>query len=363
MSHRLPSPSDIPSDPDWGVDTVKVAFQVDLSQCDLYSSVWSFSGSRNLPEAGMEADRFIGWTTFVVDGQDVKVRLELYTMRGICHLQFNAARMVSASRRFLLPPKALKPLVEGVIDDLRHVIWPTFIHVTEDGEACWADDWADYVSIRRLDLARNCVIDEPAVLKSGVESVESRYGKRRSTEVSPNGGWTVWNRTSQSGSDRLYDKVAEVRNTSDEETDALKSTDGLFRFETQLMRDRLKKFGLTRLSDLNDESAWNALLHRWTMTRWGSPLPSPGEVAEAVSALPAKQQPAVIGFLHLSSAGLADRLAPSQIRTLTRRARSCGLIPGMPIHLLGQAHWRLDLKAGALVRISEEEALAAVIPV
>lgn len=363
MHTRLSSPSDLPTDPDWGVDTVRVAFQVDLSQCDLYSSVWSFTGSRNLPEAGTEADRFSGYTTYLVDDADVKVQLGLYTMRGICHLEFNAARMISADKRFLLPAEALQPLVGGVIDDLRHVVWPTFIQVTEDGEARWADDWADHVSFRRLDLARNCIVDEPAVLKSGIESVESRYRKRRSIETSPNGGWTVWNRTSQSGSDRLYDKVAEVRNTRDEEFDALKCSDGLFRFETQLMRDRLKKLGLTRLSDLNDESAWNALSHRWAMTRWGSPLPSPGEVADAVSALPAKQQPAVIGFLHLSSAGLADRLAPSQIRTLTKRARSCGLIPGMPIHLLGEARRRLDLKAGALVRISDEEALAAVIPV
>jgi len=363
MTTRLCRPCDIPTDPDWGVDTVKVGFYVDLSQCDLYSPVWSFTGSRNLADAGMEADRFTGWVPIDVDGEAVPVRIELFSARGLCHLQFNAARMVSADPRSLLPPSALQPLVAGIIDHLRDIIWPTFVQVTEDGEALWADDWADRVLFRRLDLARNFRIPEPSVVRAGIECSASKYGKRRSIETSANGGWTVWNRTAQSGSDRLYDKAAEVRNKQSHQADALRSCDGVFRFETELRRDRLTRLGLGRLSDLDEVSAWKALAHRWDSTRWGSPLSSPGEVAQAVRSLPVKQQASLIGYLHLRAAGMANGFTKNQIRTLNKKAQMCGLTPGMPVHLMGTPSKRLDLYSGTLAPVSEQESLAASIPV
>src|SRR4051794_15138819 len=59
----------------------------------------------------------------------------------------------------------------------------------------------------------------------------------------------------------------------------------LFRFETQVEKERLEKHSLTRLSAVPPETAWAALRARWAATNWGLPLPSSGGLLEIIGGL------------------------------------------------------------------------------
>ena len=348
------------SDWTWGIDTVRIALPVDIQQCDPQSVLWHSSSSRNLRNSETEADAFAGSHFVTTPHGTEKIRVFLYTGSATCHLEFNAARIVSSDRLHLLPPDALQSLVHGLIDELRHSIWPAFVQVTEDGEALWADDWAARVKFKRLDLARNFTVSDPDLVKAALDSVQSRHQRERVNYRSRKAGWTITNTTKTGGHDKIYDKAAELEDCHDTH---LTSADGLFRFEAQIKGDRLNTLGIARLSDLNELSAWNALLHRWSQTRWGSPLPSPDGLLQAVQRLPIRQQCALVGYLHFAAEGMTSRFTESQQRTLRKHAKACGLTPGMPVHLLGVPRQRLDLFHGCLVPLTDEERLGASIPV
>ena len=115
---------------------------------------------------------------------------------------------------------------------------------------------------------------------------------------------------------------------------------------------------MSRLSDVNATSAWEALEARWEATRWGSPLPGKGEVADAVSALSAKQQMELIGFMHMAEVGADMHMTDWQRRRMRELARDCGLTPGVPVAMLGEPTTRLDLRTGTVVPLDDEEAVA-----
>jgi len=290
----------------------------------------------------------------------VKIKVYLYTGSETCHIEFTAPRLVSAHPPDLLPAGALKALVRGVIDDLRDAIWPAFAEVTEDGEIRWTDDWATNVRVKRLDLARNFLIVDPDIVKAALDSVQSRHQRERVRYGSKRSGWTITNQTTTAGQDKMYDKQAELEGKHDTN---LTSVDGLFRFETQIEGDRLRRLGVQRLSNIDEHTAWDALSHRWEQTRWGSPLPSPDGLLQAVQRLPIRKQCTLVGYLHFAAEGMTGRLSESQQRTLRAQAKTCGLTPGMPVHLMGTPSKRLDLYSGTLVPVSEQESLAASIPV
>lgn len=348
------------SDWTWGVDTVRISVPVDLQQCDPSSSLWHSSSSRNLRNSVTEADAFAGSHFIETPHGTVKIRVFLYTGSATCNIEFNTPRLVSADRRHLLPPDALQPLIRGVIDDLRYAIWPDFAQVTEDGEVRWTDDWAAKVRFTRLDLSRNFIIADPDIVKAALDAVQSRHQRERIRHGSRRSGWTITNQTLTAGHDTMYDKQAELEDQHDIH---LTSVDGLFRFEAQIKGDRLKTLGIKRLCDLNEYSAWNALAQRWAQTRWGSPLPSPEGLLQAVQHLPIRKQCTLVGYMHFAAEGMTGRLSESQQRTLRAQAKACGLTPGMPVQLLGTPKHRLDLRAGCLVPLTAGEQLLAEVPV
>jgi hypothetical protein len=295
-----------------------------------------------------EAETRTGDYTFVFDDRAAKVRVVLYSARGICHLTLTAPRFATDDRLDLLPPSRLKPLVRVVIDSLRESVWPVFVKVTEDGEIVWDQDWDAQVRFKRLDLARNLIVDDEPTVKAGLMAKESRYQKRRSIDLSSKGGWTISNRTNSSGMERFYDKTAEMgtRRSQSEDEARLVSDEKVFRFEAQIMKDRLEAVNLKTLADLTDATAWRALEARWDATQWGRPLPGKTDLLEAVSGLPALSRMALIGFLHMAAEGQLGDLSPSQLRLQRERAKACGLTPGTPVRLLGQAQTLLDLHAG-----------------
>lgn len=343
----------------WGVDTVTVSYGVVLDQCDPSSPLWSRSSSTNLRDDLPEAEVFTGFLH--LPEQDVRVTL--YTARSICHLHFNAARFVGSGPTDLCPADAVRPLVHRLIEQLHGEVWPEFAHVDEvSGEIHWDSDWASKVRIKRLDLARNFQVSDPAVVKTGLSHIQTRYQRTRSVEESAGGGWTVWNRTKKSGSDRLYDKSAELDLVEGQE--AISSTGShLFRFEAQLEKERLRSLGVATIDALDEAKAWAALNARWGATRWGSPLPRRGDAAQAVQALKPRDQATVLGYLHLAAEGLTDGFSDWQRRDLTKKAKSCGLTPGVPVVMLGPPSQRLDLLSGSLVHLTDAEVQRLVAPV
>ena len=347
------------ADGSWGLDTVKLSFYVNPDQCDLSSPLWSMTSSKNLRDDQPEADTLSGFHLMHLPHGPFQVHARLYTARNICHLEFPSARFLSADRRDLLPPDALCRVARLIIEDLHAVAWPMFMAITEDGEILWDDDWATEVRMSRLDVARNFLIEDPAIVKASLAAIKGRYQKAWTIDGNANGGWTITNKTESSGRDRFYEKDAEMRGQHfTDRGDLLVSQGTLFRFETQVQKSRLAALGMSRLSDVNAASAWAALEARWEATRWGSPLPGKGNVAVAVSGLPVKQQMELIGFLHMSEVGADLHMTDSQRRRMRDLARSCGLTPGVPVAMLGEPTTRLDLRAGTVVSLGEQEAVA-----
>ena len=345
----------------WGLDTVRLSFHVSPGQCDLSSSLWSMTSSKNLRDDMPEADTLSGFHHMPLPHGLFTVRVRLYSARNICHLEFPSARFLSADRRDLLPPDALSRVARIIIEDLHAVVWPIFMPITEDGEILWDEDWATKVRVARIDIARNFIVDDPAVVKASLAAIKSRYQKAWTIDGKADGGWTIANRTESSGRDRFYDKDAEMRSKGLPDVhaeDTLASDSTLFRFETQVEKSRLAGLGMSRLSDVNATSAWEALEARWEATRWGSPLPGKGEVADAVSALSSKQQMELIGFMHMAEVGADVHMTDWQRRRMRELARECGLTPGVPVAMLGEPTTRLDLRTGTVVLLDDEEAVA-----
>ncbi|MEZ5116085.1 MAG: hypothetical protein R2737_07440 [Candidatus Nanopelagicales bacterium] len=330
------------------MDTVKVAFEVDLSQCDTSSSLWLGSSSRN-PRTPQSAtgETFRGR----YQGTSANAAVRLYTERGICHLEFNAARMAGLKAPDLLPPDALSVLVGKVIEEVSTVVWPVFQNVDEvTGQVCWAPHWEDQVKLRRLDLARDFIIDQPALVQRVLKEVQPKYGKTKAEYRGPHGSWTLTNQTKSTGMERIYDKSAELASDTVQAV-MTKAGDRRFRFETEIRRDRLNALGLRRLSDVSAHTAWQALEHRWNATRWGSPLPSSTDLSNILMGMTPQNREKIVGFLHLEACGLTSDFSESQLNDRRARVRKAGLLPGIPVDLQGPPSHFLDLSSGRLIRI------------
>lgn len=341
------SPSGMALDADWGIDTVAISFNVNPEHCDLSPDLWPISSTRNLRDDQPEAETFVREVSFL----NGKARITLYTARNICTMHFNAARMISPKSALLLPPAALLPLVRGLVEDQKVVTCPSFIRTTDDGRERWQMDWADQVRIKRIDIARNLSILDPEAVKIGLRAARPRNMKTQHEYCSNDGGWTLENKTARSGSDRMYDKSADLARWEVE--DRLQAGNPVFRFESQVQGDRLERLGLRRLSMITDESVWNALQIRWDATGWGSPLPSATGLFDAVDGLSVAMQEGLLGYLLLAASGKTGHMSAAHIAERNRLARNLGLSPGVPVHLLGAPDRHIDLAAGCIVPMAE----------
>lgn len=331
------------TDTAWGIDTVGLSYDVDLSLCDIDSPFWQSRSSKSLTESTHDVDTFVGQLPL----PNGNVRVALYTLRGVCALHFNAARLTHGKSEQLLDARVLAPLVEAIIDELQHVVWPAFDIVDENGSVVRDPSWNQKMRVKRLDVARNFNVAHPELVKSGVRQIKSSHQKTMHEYANAQGGWTLENRTESSGSDRLYDKSAEIASQVTDER--LWYENKVFRFEAQLQQDRLKKFGLNNLAGITEESVWDALASRWEATRWGSPLPGTSGLLEAVSHLSPTRQDNLLGYLQRRAAGVTEGMSAHYMRERDKLARSCGLIPGVATEAMGAPDRYLDLFQGAEV--------------
>jgi hypothetical protein len=259
--------------------------------------------------------------------------------------------MVTPKSATLLPPAALQPIVEGILEEIRDSVWAEFDCVDDAGTVTRDRDWQSQVHITRIDLARNFHVPKPELVKIGLRSARSRHSKS-THEYTSNGTWTFENRTKTSGTDRFYDKSAELDAYGIDES--LKQKDTIFRFEAELKKDRLISFGLRTLDRVTDESVWNAIAARWEATGWAIALPSGDGLHSCIERLSHSMRDNLIGFLFRRAEGLDTDMPAQYRRERDKRARDLGLTPGVPVDLLGPANEYLDLFAGHVSDLPDE---------
>lgn len=335
-------------DQTWGVDKIRVSFAVSLEDCNPDSSLWTSIRRRKATDSFDVAEDLSGH--FEVGAATVHV--DLYSRSSNCHIDFNPSRLLGGGPADICPAGAATRAVELAIQHVASDVWPSFAWVDfETGEIVWDEDWRERVRVKELHLARNIHVADAELVKTAITAILGRGQRVKDVKESRHGGWTVSNKTASVGEDMLYNKLAQMADTGADDAYLSQFEGGLLRFEARLKRDRLKSNGLERLADVDDDGAWSALAARWDATRWGDPLPGTGDTFRATAHLKPYQQASLIGFLHLAAAGRDSIFTDSQLRDLRKRARECGLTPGLPVAMLGDPEEYMDLAAGALLRL------------
>lgn len=333
----------VPTDAEWGLDTVNLSFAVTPDLCESDTSQWTSESSRYWSDSSRTNSQ-VEWN---YETEYATVKVILYVDKERCSLRFNAARLLSPKSRQLLPPPALKALVAGLLEDIRSHVWPAFDKVTEEGEIIRDEDWAQQVTVTRLDVARNFLIDDVYALKSALVQAKPNYGKTSHLYWDSKGGWTLSNDTGRSGKDRIYDKSAELAGYKADET--FSENGNWFRFEAQLQKKRLINLGLKTLATIDDESVWFAIQYRWKACNWGVSLPEPGTLGELLATIPTQAiKSGVLLVLAASSLGLTHLFTQSKMKTYSAVARKLGLNIGQPLSEVGVPSRQLDLEEGAI---------------
>jgi hypothetical protein len=165
-------------------------------------------------------------------------------------------------------------------------------------------------------------------------------------------GWTLVNASKTQGMDRIYDKSAELKSLEQEER--FEWDRKWLRFEAQLMRDRLKKYGLKTLDKIEDQRVWDAIEDRWNRCEWGVSLPGPGSLADLSRLLPSKKRIEFFGYMAACTFGFLDVLDQLVIRRCKKAVKSLNVTPGSPLDSYGPMSRKLSLWHGEVV--SEETA-------
>lgn len=346
-THENMTPEPTTND-DWGLDTVRITFNTDPNTSNTSSPFWAQSSSRIRPGTATEDETYAG--LLQLDHGDVRVTL--YPQNNVCSLEFNPARLVAGKSMQLFNPDALGDWVELLIRALEPYVGPDFDRINPEGELRWDDDWRRQVRIRRLDIARNFAVTDPAIVMRTLPYIRPKYSQTKVEYQNKREGWTLANLTKKSGVDRIYDKTAELLHHSNKQGLA---GERIFRFETQLQSDRLQKYSLRTLADVTSEAAWAALEGRWDATGWGSPLPSPTGLLEAFEGLSSALKLRMLGGLVLDENGLLEQeLGHDGARRFRAKASKQKVTSGTPVRLLGKATHSLDLDAGQLMPLETE---------
>ncbi len=343
-----------PLDREWGIDTVNVWFYVNLDECEMNPSCWSSSSSGTYADSKKEYAKYelnleFGHTT-------VKVILD--TRKGVCKLRFNASRLLTGKSRQLLHPDALKPLVNVLLNHLSSHVWPVFDQKDEQGTISRDLDWPSQVKISRLDPARNLFVEDFHTLKQVLIHTKAKNGKLNQLIWDDNYGWTFCNKTKSQGSDRFYDKSAELNEKGFEAS--LDQTGHWFRFEIQLEKERLKRHGFFTLADISDERIWEALEIRWLKCGWGVALPEPNKLGVVLAGLSNGDQSGLLALLSAQALGLKIPMSAGTATKFRKLALQHGLTPGMALNQFGPATGYLSLHEGKVVSFNTDVSEASV---
>jgi len=349
LNEKAPKPA-VPTDIELGIDTVRMFIPVNLDLCEWDSSLWGYDSTGNSSVKNRTYHHLE--TVIGLDFADVKV--VLYPDTAIARLSFNAARLLTPKSRELLDPDVLVPLVEAVLNSVSHLVVGAFDSVDlATGAFTREPNWADQVGLTRLDIARNLLIDSPHDVRMTLEKLQPHKGKTMHKYWDAEGGWTLWNKTKTTGSDRLYDKAAELAAHTKDETLAA-ANDGWYRFETQLEKDRIKRFGFSKLSGITRERVWQALEARWDKCGWGVMLPEQGRLKEMLENVPIKERMEFLGFLEAANRHQTSIMHPPQIAKMQKLAKKLGVTPGVSLDEQGLLTRQLSLYEGKIISLQDD---------
>jgi hypothetical protein len=347
QSLHVTSHNPSPWDGDFGVDTVKIGFPINPELLSLHEPVWIARATLD-PKYDKEFENFEHnvW----IGHSNVNVRV--LPSYGKASLEFNSAQIRRPKSLFLLEPNELVDVVEEVLDGVSHLVSGIFDRINPNtGEIVRDPNWLSIVSFIRLDLAKNLYIPSRSDLvqvKAAIEKATPTHMRKKEKHESREEGWTVYNKTSSSGLERIYDKHVEAKVHRGFESVA----PGTLRFETQLKGKRLTApTYIKKLDQLTNDNAWEALENRWKACKWAVPIMEANSIYDAVSGLSHAKQQSILGYMMMAADGYPIPLDQRHINTKNKEARALGLVPGMPISSQGSVSKILDLKAGGLINI------------
>lgn len=338
------NPSAYPKDSNHGVDFLYLGFDVSSDYGDSDSPLWSMDrwGTERVP-GFMHPQLF-----YTLPFGETNVEVELRTLDWRCYLRFNPSRAVYGKSKDLLPAEAVKPLVERLLYELQPLVFPSFVTVDDKGEFVNDSDWDKKVSISRIDCARNLLIDDPYQFKQAAMRSQPIQNPTIHSFGKKGTSWGLVHGTATVGKDRLYDKDADLQRF-DVEASIIQEQGDWFRFEAELRADRLKKFGLTRLSDIDAETVWNVIATRWAASRWGVTINSPGTLVKTLEGLSVNDKCNLLGYHSLHMLGLHHEIPLSRHRKYGKIAADLGIKLDEAIETQGAPTKRVDIWEGKIV--------------
>jgi hypothetical protein len=336
----------VPADNNHGIDWIGFGFDVNPNLGDYLSSLWTINKAGNHPEPdtvynNLWMDLPIGKTVASVNLQPEKLR---------CYVHFNPSTALYGKTSQLAPYNSCIRLVTTLLDALQPFVHAQFDLVDDFGNITRSNLWERSVGLTRLDCARNVYISDTFQAKKCLQLQKPKNMKTKFTYENGKNGWGLVNKTMAEGEDKIYDKEEQLRSSGG----VLPTPDPrgtLFRFETELKRSRLKKYGFRTLADINETYAWEAIQDRWEACRWGVQLLEPGTLAKSISGLSYTQQCGVVEYLAMHSLGLGDGFTESRHRHMGSLVRQLGLQLGEPLEVQGAAQFKLDLYSGQFIAI------------
>jgi hypothetical protein len=335
----------IPNDKEWGLDSIVLSVPVIEEDQDFPDCEWDFIEGRIY--AGADESKYVSNLTH----NNGAIRVSYKPIRRAMIISFNAARLVSERAIELLPPKALKPLLAKLFLELvgQIPLRPAFVSI-KNGEIILENGWEKQVSFIRLDCARNFIVEKPEAIKHALSQQQGKYHKTTHMYFNKD-GWTLVNASKTQGVDRIYDKSAEMKLLEQEER--FEWNRKWFRFEAQLMKQRIKKYGLKTLDKIDDQRVWDAIEGRWNRCEWSVSLPGEGSLADLSQQLPIKKRIEFFGYMAACAHGFLDVADMGTIKRCKKQAKSLRVTPGLPLELYAQMDMTLSLWHGEVVKQEE----------
>ncbi len=326
----------------WGIDTVKLTYDVDTSTVDTDHPMWKRKSTVGISSEVGETTEFIADAPF----GDARARVSLSTLRGSVTWEFEAGQLAGMDRPTLLHPDALMHLVTRLIQQYEHAFLPRFVAIDhETGEISWEPDWASQVRISRLDVTRDVAVPRhlESAFKEALASLNPRYSRGVAQRYeNRDGGFTYYNPSGTQGEDRIYNKDVQMKVKGDQ--DLIR-----YRVEAQLKRERLARLDMKTLDRVSGDRVWKALESRWKALRLDKPLRNRSQIMDLLAELELEQQVDAIAYLGFKTYGAEDRLPRRRLVATRKVLRDVGLNPRASLMEQPSTMMHLPLETGLLV--------------
>jgi hypothetical protein len=312
-----------------GCDKLSISFPVDNFDSDLTS--WSTrmvvaSGSVNQSETRSAK-------VSLVPGQWAHVGLRYIpgNNRWFAKVEFNPARVIDPDGVTLCPLGDVYDLTADVVGE-----------VVREGLVEPAVGSLGEMRVKRVDLARDFVVDRPGWFVDALRTVPRPWVRRTSVYSGANGAQTLM-AGSNAGSCRLYDKHEQTGGVA---------PPGTLRWEVEAKAWAERFGGVETMADMQDldrvaDLAWN----RWEWSGMGHKVMAKDEMIRLVESSglsPAKQR-SFVGWLVMQSVGTPQRLSNDTASEFRRIARDLGIALGVDDPAVPAFSARLDMESGTAV--------------